>query len=93
MLVTCPDCQREVSSIAPACPGCGRPVAATTIEQTGKGYKGGMLFGGLGIIVGIGWAFTTNKANPEGMTYAICLIIGSFMLYGFCRMAAWWDHG
>jgi len=25
-LVTCPDCQREVSSSAAACPGCGRPM-------------------------------------------------------------------
>jgi hypothetical protein len=24
-LVTCPDCRREVSDAAPACPGCGRP--------------------------------------------------------------------
>lgn len=25
-LVSCPDCQRQVSSEAPACPGCGRPI-------------------------------------------------------------------
>lgn len=24
-LITCPDCQREISDSAPACPGCGRP--------------------------------------------------------------------
>jgi hypothetical protein len=27
-LVTCPDCGREVSDLAPACPNCGRPMAA-----------------------------------------------------------------
>jgi predicted amidophosphoribosyltransferase len=26
-LVTCPDCQTEISSAAPACQKCGRPVA------------------------------------------------------------------
>ena len=27
-LVTCPDCSRQVSDAAPACPNCGRPAAA-----------------------------------------------------------------
>ena len=25
-LIICPDCKREISSTAPACPGCGRPM-------------------------------------------------------------------
>jgi len=27
-LITCPDCQAQVSDAAPACPKCGRPMAA-----------------------------------------------------------------
>lgn len=27
-LTTCPDCRKEISTEAPACPGCGRPMAA-----------------------------------------------------------------
>lgn len=27
-LIKCPDCSREVSSNAPACPGCGSPIAS-----------------------------------------------------------------
>ncbi len=27
-LLTCPDCGRQVSDVAPSCPGCGRPAAA-----------------------------------------------------------------
>ena len=27
-LVTCPDCQAQISDAAPACPKCGRPMAA-----------------------------------------------------------------
>lgn len=29
-LLTCPDCGREVSDRASACPGCGAPMAAAT---------------------------------------------------------------
>lgn len=32
-LITCPDCQREISDSAPACPGCGRPMALTASER------------------------------------------------------------
>lgn len=27
-LIPCPECRREVSDKAPACPGCGHPIAA-----------------------------------------------------------------
>lgn len=37
-LVTCPDCSKQVSDAAPACPGCGRPMAAATVQTT-KGSK------------------------------------------------------
>lgn len=33
-LIKCPECYREVSSAAPACPGCGFPVAAKSSAQT-----------------------------------------------------------
>lgn len=30
-LIKCPDCGKEVSDKAPACPNCGRPIAPTGI--------------------------------------------------------------
>lgn len=35
-LIQCPDCQRDVSDAAPACPGCGRPIrgAETPLSAT-----------------------------------------------------------
>jgi hypothetical protein len=33
MLVTCPDCERQVSDRAHACPGCGFPIAEHVREQ------------------------------------------------------------
>ncbi len=32
-LVTCPDCGKEVSDRAPACPGCGAPIATSTPKR------------------------------------------------------------
>ena len=29
-LIDCPDCGRQISSNAPACPGCGAPIAAAS---------------------------------------------------------------
>lgn len=29
-LIACPACDRQVSEAAPACPGCGHPIAART---------------------------------------------------------------
>jgi len=36
-LTTCPDCQAEISTVAPTCPRCGRPfavVASTSAKET-----------------------------------------------------------
>ena len=38
-LIKCPDCLNDVSDKAPSCLRCGRQIAATTIEKTGKGIK------------------------------------------------------
>lgn len=32
-LIACPDCQTHVSDAAPACPRCGRPIAAQWQQQ------------------------------------------------------------
>jgi hypothetical protein len=33
-LIDCPDCGKQVSSNAPACPNCGAPIAGTTLPYT-----------------------------------------------------------
>ena len=37
-LIICPECKREISSFAAACPGCGYPIAAKT-EKTSEDVK------------------------------------------------------
>ena len=42
-LVKCPDCGKDVSDIAPSCPGCGRPMGATdspAAQKTGSAGTG-----------------------------------------------------
>ncbi len=52
-LINCPDCGKEVSDIAPACPNCGRAIKARTIEKTAKKYKGAITLGTVMLPVGI----------------------------------------
>lgn len=35
-LITCPDCQKQISDAAPACVNCGRPLKATPASYTEK---------------------------------------------------------
>ena len=43
-LITCPDCQRQVSDLAVACPQCGRPIAGDSriinADVAGKAVTG-----------------------------------------------------
>jgi hypothetical protein len=34
-LINCPDCNKQVSSNAPTCPGCGAPIAIATTPKEG----------------------------------------------------------
>lgn len=34
-LITCPDCQKEISESAVSCPFCGRPLRPTVARHTG----------------------------------------------------------
>ena len=38
-LIKCPECGREVSDKAPACPHCGAPILSEFIEKKVKKYK------------------------------------------------------
>ncbi|SUD77846.1 Uncharacterised protein [Pseudomonas putida] len=62
-LITCPDCQREISDSAPACPGCGRPhgelqndfLRADERPYRPKKRSRGRAAARLFIILNIGW--------------------------------------
>lgn len=63
----------------------------TTIEQTGKRYKGMMLIGTVTAGIGIGVMF----GMQQGMAPMIGLLLtlAGLALYGGARFMAWWHHG
>ncbi len=61
-LINCPDCDRQISRLAPSCPGCGRPMnqqgtpnvqPTTMIEKTSKRYKKQIAIGAAICFVGV----------------------------------------
>lgn len=102
-LIPCPACDKQISEMAPACPGCGHPAAALdhphffthqhsaipvqTIEQTSKKYKFGQLVGVCLILASV--ISCTNRDFHSG---AWLLILG-MGIYIVSRMGAWWNNG
>lgn len=85
-LIECPDCGRQVSDVAPACPGCGRPMHATVIEQTNKSIKAVKLVGGLIFFLGL-------PALLFNMSLGVTLVIIGLVIYVTASFARWWNHG
>lgn len=85
-LTNCPDCNREISNIAKACPSCGHPIAAVTIEATGKEYKRYLLIGTLLIMLSIILLFINVPAGIGSF------VLGSFFII-YSKSGAWWHHG
>ena len=87
-LIKCPDCQKEHSDSARACPNCGRPAAhaVTLIEATGKRYKGMQAAGIVGVLIGV------IAAVAGGGGWAALVMFLSFVLYAVGRYKAWWHH-
>ena len=103
-LTKCPDCGKEISDQAPACPNCGRPQATqphqtgatssfkhkevVTIQATGKQYKAMEVVGVIGMLTGT--VSCVISKSPGGFT-AFFLFAG-LALYIAGRFGAWWHH-
>ena len=85
-LIACRDCGKNVSDAAPACPHCGRPIAATVIEQTGKGIKKLKVIGGVIFLVGL----MVMVVAPGTGLYVLA---GGLALYVVASFQGWWQHG
>lgn len=89
-LINCPDCGKEVSERADACPECGGPMTdedVQTIEQTGKKWKIFQLVGALILTAGmVGCMAGEFDAGSMGFLSGFIVII-------CVRMGAWWEHG
>jgi hypothetical protein len=100
-LVNCPECAREVSDKAKACPHCGAPVSAAPvlIEQTGKRLKlyqgigcGGMMISLFGFFAIMTIEDAPNKFPPIAFIAFPALFILFFASSVIASILKWWRH-
>jgi DNA-directed RNA polymerase subunit RPC12/RpoP len=93
-LIKCPECGREISDKAAACPECAYPIKALTIEATAKRWKALELFGALAVVIGVVWIIAGSLAQTEEYVFsALVLTSLGLLLYFVARFMAWWHHG
>ena len=85
-LIDCPDCGKQVSDQASACPACAHPIRAITIEATGKKWKAQQLAFGALILLGFILVFSYPAF---GGLLCIAGLTGVIR----ARVGAWWQHG
>ena len=103
-LINCPDCNKEVSSNAPACVGCGAPLAnqeskgsgvaqLTTIQETSKKSKAHKLIAIAMIMLGglIAWWGAAYYATEIARAGGVVMAAG-VGFYIVNRISTWWHH-
>ncbi|MGK2941285.1 MAG: hypothetical protein ACSLFJ_06345 [Immundisolibacter sp.] len=96
-LIACPECAREVSTLASTCPQCGYPIDdddVQPIELTAKHWKGARI---RGWAIALGGALLAGLApdawSPWGGLVGVGLCVwGLFEVIG-AAVGAWWHHG
>lgn len=90
-LISCPECDKQISSKASSCPVCGHPIAAQTIEVTAKKWKAIQLISGGWLTVSI---FVILTSLPEEISaFWLYSAIICFLAFVGAKFGAWWDHG
>ena len=106
-LLSCPECNNEVSSLASTCPNCGYPIGGaghsqsgdaryTTIQQTSKELKLHQVIALFVFLIGLLWTFFTfADGKPEGPLNPLMfiLVIGGFIGTIVTGLRTWWHHG
>lgn len=94
-LQACPDCGHQVSNKAQSCVKCGHPLAAQTIEATGKKWKLMQVVGALLIAVGFTALCASAGTTPntgEGAVGTTLVLLAGLVLVVSGRFGAWWHH-
>lgn len=102
-LIPCPECAREVSSTAAACPGCGAPIAARsesvatgtplqTVQETSKRLKSQILIASLMFWAGAIWFFTAGVNDGGMVVVSLLLMIAGLAFYIGTKARIWWHH-
>jgi hypothetical protein len=79
-LMKCNECGEPVFTLAVACPRCGAPVTAQTVEQMGKSWKEVKFL---------------SIPRFLGVLLILFGIVGgcALVLYLWVRLGPWWHHG
>ena len=101
-LINCPECKKQVSDQAPACPNCGAPIASSlkpgqeqSIEITAKRFKMVSVCSVLAVIMGMSMLLSGISKDPPGseMYFGVALTSAGVIVYIINRIQAWWHHG
>ncbi len=104
-LISCGECNHEVSDKAEACPKCGAPIAAAreavaagtqikTVQETSKKFKLQTLISVSLIIIGFVWNITvsdTPQSESSEIPGRVIIVIG-LVWYVVNRFRIWWHH-
>lgn len=103
-LITCPECAKSVSDKAPACPGCGAPIAGaavraevgvnlTTTQETSKSLKARILLSSAMFWLGCWWLiFVPQSDSPGGIAVPFLLSAIGLAGYIITKAMIWWHH-
>ena len=94
-LIACPDCGRQVSDQATACPSCARPLGgATLVEQTARKWKLIQAAGVVLMLAGLAWVFWPRHTPTQAdSTVGIAILGAGIGATVVGRVGAWWKHG
>ena|GEM_PF-1679065 len=107
-LIYCPDCNKQISSNARTCLGCGAPIADAkeaggsgvkslmTTQETSKRLKLHTMGSVFLILFGAGWLMFAYQAIQIGrdpnLGIPALLLFAGFAWYTATRFRIWWHH-
>ena len=101
MIVQCPDCGKSVSDQAPACPGCGCPIASSvstennlvTVQETGKSLKLNIILSSLIFWAAAVWFIGFSLSGKQnGIIFSAIAMLVGLTWYIITRFQIWWHH-
>ncbi len=92
-LIKCPDCENGVSEHAKACPACGYPLEAMTIEQTSKPLKALLLLGAGLFVISIPAFFYGISQDSRFTPWGFGGMCGAMVWIISIKLFIWWRHG